>query len=89
MNAESSPDSKCSSIDHLRNSQLKLETPGVGEVDTTKSLEVQEQEKTCRSKELKEKAKENEQPSQENSRQSVLPQYLYVQPAAGMDCSEN
>ncbi|XP_066490318.1 transcription factor E2F7-like [Tiliqua scincoides] len=85
MNAESSPESKCNSIDHLRGSRLKLETPAGVEAATAKPLDIQEQEKPRRSKDLKENAKENERPSQENGKQSFLPQYLYVQPAAGLN----
>ncbi|KAJ6651426.1 hypothetical protein lerEdw1_020999 [Lerista edwardsae] len=84
-NAESSPNSKCNSIDHLRGSQLKLETSAVVEAAAAKSLDIQEQEKPCRSKDLKENAMENEPPSQENGKQSFQPQYLYVQPAAGLN----
>ncbi|KAJ6651593.1 hypothetical protein lerEdw1_020794 [Lerista edwardsae] len=85
INAESSPDSKCNSIDHLRGSQLKLETSAIVEADASKSLNIQEQEKPCRRKDLKENAMKNESPSQENDEQPFQQQYLYVQSAAGLN----
>ncbi|XP_061495676.1 transcription factor E2F7 isoform X2 [Rhineura floridana] len=85
---DSSPDSNCSSIDQLRGFQLEEGTPSVVEGakrKTAKSSVTWEQEKAFRNKGLKENAKENEQASQENGKQSFLPQYLYVQPAAGLN----
>uniref|UniRef100_A0A8D2LMA7 Transcription factor E2F7 n=1 Tax=Varanus komodoensis TaxID=61221 RepID=A0A8D2LMA7_VARKO len=64
---------------------LESRTPAVVEAAVAKSLDTLEQEKSCQNKELKENSKENEQASQENGKQSFLPQYLYVQPAAGLN----
>ncbi|XP_060101100.1 transcription factor E2F7 [Heteronotia binoei] len=88
MDPEASPDHNCNSIDQLRTLQVESETPFVVETsikETAKSLETQEQEKPYRSKVLKENMNENEQVSQENGKQSVLPQYLYVQPTSGLN----
>ncbi|XP_062990787.1 transcription factor E2F7 [Elgaria multicarinata webbii] len=83
--ADSSPECNCSSLDQLRGIKLESGTPAVVEAATAKSLETREQEKSYRSKELKENSTENEQASQENGKQSFLPQYLYVHPAAGLN----
>ncbi|XP_033018446.1 transcription factor E2F7 isoform X2 [Lacerta agilis] len=78
--AESSSDRNCSPID-----QLQFEAGVPAAIEAAKSLETREQEKPFRNKCSKENAKENEQASQENGNQSFLPQYLYVQPAAGLN----
>uniref|UniRef100_A0A670K1E2 Transcription factor E2F7 n=1 Tax=Podarcis muralis TaxID=64176 RepID=A0A670K1E2_PODMU len=68
---------------HWTNIQVLI---AAGEMEeAAKSLETWEQEKPFRNKCSKENAKENEQASQENGKQSFLPQYLYVQPAAGLN----
>ncbi|CAI5785651.1 transcription factor E2F7 [Podarcis lilfordi] len=78
--AESASDRNCSPID-----QLQFEAGVPAAIEAAKSLETWEQEKPFRNKCSKENAKENEQASQENGKQSFLPQYLYVQPAAGLN----
>ncbi|XP_053261764.1 transcription factor E2F7 isoform X3 [Podarcis raffonei] len=78
--AESASDRNCSPID-----QLQPEAGVPAATEAAKSLETWEQEKPFRNKCSKENAKENEQASQENGKQSFLPQYLYVQPAAGLN----
>ncbi|XP_034984438.1 transcription factor E2F7 [Zootoca vivipara] len=76
--AESSSDRNCSP-----NDQCEAGVPAA--IEAAKSLETWEQEKPLRNKCSKENAKENEQVSQENGKQSFLPQYLYVQHAAGLN----
>ncbi|XP_062838721.1 transcription factor E2F7 isoform X3 [Anolis carolinensis] len=88
VDTESSPDRNCSPIDQLRGFQLESRTLAAMEAatrDTAKALGTWEQDKPYRSKELKENTKENEQTSQENDKQPSLPQYFYVQPAAGIN----
>lgn len=92
MHPEASPDHNCNSISQLRTSQVESGTPTVVEVsvkETAKPLDALEQEKPCISKVLKENINENEQVSQENSKQSFLPQYLYVQPTSGKAYSKS
>ncbi|XP_048358183.1 transcription factor E2F7 isoform X2 [Sphaerodactylus townsendi] len=88
MDPEASPDHNCNSIDQLRAFQIESGIPIIAEIsekETAKRLETQEQEKPYRCKVLKENMSENEQVSQENSKQSFLPQYLYVQPTSGLN----
>ncbi|XP_015262139.1 PREDICTED: transcription factor E2F7 [Gekko japonicus] len=87
MDPEASPDHNSNSIDQLRNFQVESGTPVVEATikETAKPLETEEQEKPYRSKVLKENMNENEQASQENDKQSFLSQYLYVQPASGLN----
>ncbi|XP_077194988.1 transcription factor E2F7 isoform X2 [Paroedura picta] len=85
---EASPDHNCNSNHQLRPSQAEAKTPidvGASIKETAKPLETQEQEKPYRSKVPKENMNDNEQESQENSKQSFLPQYLYVQPTSGLN----
>ncbi|XP_053114205.1 transcription factor E2F7 isoform X2 [Hemicordylus capensis] len=84
--AESSSESNFSSTDQLKDFQPESGTPVVEDVmrDTAKSLETREQDKPYQSKDLKENSKENEKGTQENGKQSFLPQYLYVQPTTAV-----
>nr|XP_056703112.1 transcription factor E2F7 [Euleptes europaea] len=86
MDPEVSPDHNCNSIDQLRAFRVESGIPVIVEAsikETAKLLETQE--KPYRSKVLKENMNENEQVSQENGKQSFLPQYLYVQPTSGLN----
>uniref|UniRef100_A0A8D0B4J0 Transcription factor E2F7 n=1 Tax=Salvator merianae TaxID=96440 RepID=A0A8D0B4J0_SALMN len=86
--AETSPDSNCSSTDQHRCFQLESGSTVVAQPTrraTAKCSEIQEHGKLFISKDLKENLKENECSSQENGKQSFLPQYLYVQPATGLN----
>ncbi|KAM6435820.1 transcription factor E2F7 isoform 1-T1 [Liasis olivaceus] len=82
VDAKSSPDNICSSLDQQRGFQLES---GTSDILETAITEIQDQEEPYRSKDLKENLKEKEQASQENGKPSFLPQYLYVQPTAGLN----
>ncbi|KAL8221595.1 UNVERIFIED_CONTAM: hypothetical protein K2H54_070450 [Gekko kuhli] len=87
MDPEASPDHNSNSIDQLRTFQIESGTPLFVEAsikEISKPLETQEQEKPYGSKVLKKNMNENEQASQENSKQSFLSQYFYVQPTSAV-----
>ncbi|XP_030404526.1 transcription factor E2F7 isoform X1 [Gopherus evgoodei] len=83
---EYSRGSNCASNVHLGAFHLDLGTPAdeAGEENTTKPLDSQEQEKQSQSRDLEDPSQGKEQISQENTKQPFFPQYLYVQPAAGL-----
>ncbi|XP_008162820.1 transcription factor E2F7 isoform X1 [Chrysemys picta bellii] len=80
--------SSCASNVHLGAFHLDLGTPAAAdeaaEEDTTKPLDSQEQEKQSRNRDLEDPSQGKEHISQENTKQPFFPQYLYVQPAAGL-----
>ncbi|XP_067416007.1 transcription factor E2F7 [Emydura macquarii macquarii] len=79
--------SSCTSNVHLGAFHLDLGTPAAEEAaeeDTTKPLDSQEQEKQSWNKDLEDPLQGKEHISQENTKQTLFPQYLYVQPAAGL-----
>uniref|UniRef100_A0A8C5X1T6 Transcription factor E2F7 n=1 Tax=Malurus cyaneus samueli TaxID=2593467 RepID=A0A8C5X1T6_9PASS len=85
--AESSPGSDCSSAVHLETYRLDLTSPAAPETankESTKPLVCQEQEKQSQNKDVDEPPAVNEHISKENANQPFQPQYLYVQPTAGL-----
>ncbi|NXW82815.1 E2F7 factor, partial [Alopecoenas beccarii] len=85
--AESSPRSGCTSAVHLEDFHLDLASPAAPEAadkESTKPLDSQEQEKQSQEKDLDEHSPGKEHTSKENASQPFLPQYLYVQPTAGV-----
>ncbi|NXN86548.1 E2F7 factor, partial [Bombycilla garrulus] len=85
--AESSPGSGCSAAVHLETNHLDLASPAAPEVankEATKPLDCQEQEKQTQNKYSDESPPGNEHISKENANQPFQPQYLYVQPTAGL-----
>ncbi|NWY00815.1 E2F7 factor, partial [Nothoprocta ornata] len=85
--AESTPGSGCTSAVHLEAFQLDLTTPAAPESEdkeTTKSLDPQEQEKVSQNKDPSEPSPGTEHICKENASQPFPPQYLYVQPTAGL-----
>ncbi|XP_065718780.1 transcription factor E2F7 [Patagioenas fasciata] len=85
--AESTPRSGCMSAVHLEDFRLDLTSPAAPEAvdkESTKLLDSQEQEKQSQNKDLDEHSPGKEHISKENASQPFLPQYLYVQPTAGV-----
>ncbi|NXQ53960.1 E2F7 factor, partial [Anthoscopus minutus] len=85
--AESSSGSECSAAVHLETNRLDLSSPAAPEAankESTKPLAYQEQEKQSQNKDPDEPPTENEHISKENANQHFQPQYLYVQPTAGL-----
>uniref|UniRef100_A0A8C5SA05 Transcription factor E2F7 n=1 Tax=Laticauda laticaudata TaxID=8630 RepID=A0A8C5SA05_LATLA len=80
--AASSSDNNYSSLDQQKGFQFES---GTSEILETVITETQHPEESHRNKDVKENLKEKEQGSQENSKPSFLPQYLYVQPSAGLN----
>ncbi|NWR92644.1 E2F7 factor, partial [Furnarius figulus] len=84
---ESTPGSGCPSAVHLETYHLDLASPAVpeaGSKESTKTLDCQEQEKRSQNKDLDEPLPGNEHIPKENANQPFQPQYLYVQPTAGL-----
>lgn len=80
---ESLLEGSCASTLHIGAFHLDLGTPAddkSAEKAIAKPLDSLEQEEPLRNKDLQEK-------EQENGKQPFLPQYLYLQPAAGKDCN--
>nr|XP_014426702.1 transcription factor E2F7 isoform X1 [Pelodiscus sinensis] len=77
--------SSCASNVHLGAFHLDLGTPAgeTAEEDTTKPLEPP-QEKQSPNRDHEDPSQGKEHISQENNQQTFFPQYLYVQPAAGL-----
>ncbi|NXU31096.1 E2F7 factor, partial [Thalassarche chlororhynchos] len=85
--AESTPGSGCTSAEHLEAFHLDLASPAAPEAadkESTKPLDSQEQEKRSQNKDPDEPTPGKEHISKENANQPFLPQYLYVQPTAGL-----
>ncbi|XP_040409795.1 transcription factor E2F7 isoform X1 [Cygnus olor] len=85
--ADSTPGSSCASAVHLEAFHLDLSSPAAPETKDKKStspLDSQEQEKWPKNKDPDEPSPGKEHPSKENANQPFLPQYLYVQPTAGL-----
>ncbi|NXW02828.1 E2F7 factor, partial [Fregetta grallaria] len=85
--AESAPGNGCTSAEHLEAFHLDLTGPAAPEAadkDSTKPLDSQEQEKRSQNKDPDEPSPGKEHISKENANQPFLPQYLYVQPTAGL-----
>uniref|UniRef100_A0A8B9PIA4 Transcription factor E2F7 n=1 Tax=Apteryx owenii TaxID=8824 RepID=A0A8B9PIA4_APTOW len=85
--AESTLGSGCTSAVRLEAFHLDLTTPAAPEAadkETTKSLDSQEQEKPSQNKDPDEPSAGKEHIAKENTSQPFLPQYLYVQPTAGL-----
>ncbi|KAJ7405729.1 Transcription factor E2F7 [Willisornis vidua] len=83
---ESTPGSDCPSAVHLE-TYLDLESPTApeaGSKESTKPLDCQEQEKRPQNKDPDEPPPGNEHIPKENASQPFQPQYLYVQPPAGL-----
>uniref|UniRef100_A0A8B9RSW7 Transcription factor E2F7 n=1 Tax=Accipiter nisus TaxID=211598 RepID=A0A8B9RSW7_9AVES len=86
-NAESTPGSGCTSAEHLEAFHLDHASPAVPEAahkESTKPLDSQEQEKWSQNKDPDEPSPGKEHISKENANQPFLPQYLFVQPTAGL-----
>uniref|UniRef100_A0A8C0AQ18 Transcription factor E2F7 n=1 Tax=Buteo japonicus TaxID=224669 RepID=A0A8C0AQ18_9AVES len=85
--AESTPGSGCTSAEHLEDFHLDHASPAVPEAahkESTKPLDSQEQEKWSQNKDPDEPSPGKEHISKENANQPFLPQYLFVQPTAGL-----
>ncbi|XP_010226655.1 PREDICTED: transcription factor E2F7 [Tinamus guttatus] len=85
--AESTPGSGSTSAVHLEAFHLDLTTPTAPESEdkeTTNSLDPQEQGKASRNKDPSEPSPGKEHICKENANQPFPPQYLYVQPTAGL-----
>ncbi|NXW64288.1 E2F7 factor, partial [Eurystomus gularis] len=85
--AESTPGSGCTSLEHLEAFHLDLTSPVAPEAadkESTRPLDSQEQEKWSQNKDHNETSPGKEHNSKENASQPFLPQYLYVQPTAGL-----
>ncbi|NXT47554.1 E2F7 factor, partial [Pluvianellus socialis] len=85
--AEFTPGSGCTSAVHLEAFHLDLASPAAPEAadkESTKPLDSQEQEKWSQSKDPDEPSPGKGHISKENANQPFLPQYLYVQPTAGL-----
>ncbi|KFQ15504.1 Transcription factor E2F7, partial [Leptosomus discolor] len=85
--AKSTPGSGCTSAEHLEDFHLDLTSPTAPEAadkESTKPLDSQEQEKCCQNKDPDQPSPRKEHISKENAYQPFLPQYLYVQPTAGL-----
>ncbi|XP_008944574.1 PREDICTED: transcription factor E2F7-like, partial [Merops nubicus] len=85
--AESTPGSGCTSAVHLKDFHLDLASPVAPEAadeESTKPLDSQEQEKPSQNKDPDEPSPGKEHISKEKANQPFLPQYLYVQPTAGL-----
>ncbi|NWW82834.1 E2F7 factor, partial [Climacteris rufus] len=83
---ESSPGNGCSSV-HPETDHLDLASPAAPEVankESTKPLDCQEQEKQSHNQDPDEPPPGNEHISKENANHPFQPQYLYVQPSAGL-----
>ncbi|XP_009878043.1 PREDICTED: transcription factor E2F7 [Charadrius vociferus] len=85
--AEFTPGSGCTSAVHLEAFHLDLASPAAPEgadKESTKPSDSQEQEKWSQNKDPDEPSPGKEHISTENANQPFLPQYLYVQPTAGL-----
>ncbi|NXI38519.1 E2F7 factor, partial [Galbula dea] len=85
--AESTPGSGCTSAVHLEDFNLDLTSPvapKAADKESTKPLDSQEKEKQSQNKDPDEPSSGEEHISKENASQPFLPQYLYVQPTAGL-----
>ncbi|NXC15074.1 E2F7 factor, partial [Corythaeola cristata] len=85
--AESTPGNGRTSAAHLEAFHLDLTSPAAPEAadkESTKPLNYQEQEKWSQNKDPDEASSGKEHISKENANQPFLPQYLYVQPTAGL-----
>ncbi|KFP44646.1 Transcription factor E2F7, partial [Chlamydotis macqueenii] len=85
--AESTPGSGCTSAVHLEAFHLDLANPAAPEAadkESPKPLDSQEEEKWSQNKDADEPSPGKENVSKENANQPFLPQYLYVQPTAGL-----
>uniref|UniRef100_A0A8C9LFN8 Transcription factor E2F7 n=1 Tax=Pavo cristatus TaxID=9049 RepID=A0A8C9LFN8_PAVCR len=85
--ADAAPGSGCASAVHLEAFHLDLSNPTAPETadkKSTKPLDSQEQEKWSQNKDLNEPSPGKDHISKENTNQPFVPQYLYVQPAAGL-----
>ena len=84
--AGTAPGSGCASAVHLEAFHLDLSSPAAPETadkKSTKPLDSQEQEKWSQNKDLDEPSPGKDHISKGNANQPFVPQYLYVQPAAG------
>ncbi|KAF1586659.1 Transcription factor E2F7, partial [Eudyptes moseleyi] len=87
LKAESTTGTGCTSAEHLEAFHLDLASPAAPEAadkESTKPLESQEQEKWSQNTDPDEPSPGKEHISKENANQPFLPQYLYVQPTAGL-----
>ncbi|KAF1598786.1 UNVERIFIED_CONTAM: Transcription factor E2F7, partial [Eudyptes pachyrhynchus] len=87
LKAESTAGTGCTSAEHLEAFHLDLASPAAPEAadkESTKPLESQEQEKWSQNTDPDEPSPGKEHISKENANQPFLPQYLYVQPTAGL-----
>ncbi|NWX24275.1 E2F7 factor, partial [Aegotheles bennettii] len=84
---ESAPGSGCTSAEHLEAFHPDLSSPAAPEAadkESAKPLDSQEREKWSQNKDPDEPSSGKEHISKENANQLFLPQYLYVQPTAGL-----
>ncbi|KFR06564.1 Transcription factor E2F7, partial [Opisthocomus hoazin] len=85
--AESVPGSGCRSAEHQEGFHLDLASSAAlesADKESTKPLDSQEQEKWSQNKDPDEPSPGKEHTSKEKANQPFLPQYLYVQPTAGL-----
>ncbi|XP_054255816.1 transcription factor E2F7 [Indicator indicator] len=85
--AETTPGSGCTSAEHLEDFHLDHPSPVAPEAadkESSKPVDSQKQEKCSQYKDLGEPSQGKEHICKENGSQPFLPQYLYVQPTAGL-----
>ncbi|XP_056372363.1 transcription factor E2F7 isoform X2 [Oenanthe melanoleuca] len=85
--AKSSPGSGCSAAVHLETNHLDLASsaaPETANKESTKPLDCHEQGKQSQKRDPDDPPPGNEHISKENANQPFQPQYLYVQPTAGL-----
>ncbi|XP_054029860.1 transcription factor E2F7 [Dryobates pubescens] len=85
--AATTPGSGCASAEHLEGFHLDHTSPVAPEAtdkESSRPLDSQKQEKCCQNEDLGEPSLGREHISKENGSQPFLPQYLYVQPTAGL-----
>ncbi|KFP22104.1 Transcription factor E2F7, partial [Egretta garzetta] len=87
LKAESTPGSGCATAEHLEAFHLDFASPAAPEVadeESAKPLDSQEEEKWSQNKDPDEPSPGKEHISKGDANQPFLPQYLYVQPTAGL-----
>ncbi|NXL95078.1 E2F7 factor, partial [Alectura lathami] len=85
--ADCAPGSSCASAVHLEAFHLDLSSsaaPETADKKSAKTLDSQQQEKWSQNKDPDEPSPGKDHISKENANQTFVPQYLYVQPTAGL-----
>ncbi|NXA37869.1 E2F7 factor, partial [Eudromia elegans] len=81
---ESTPGSGCTSTVHLEDFHLDLTTPAAAQSEDKETSKSLDQEKASQNKDPCEASPGKEHTCKENANQPFPPQYLYVQPTAGL-----